>query len=88
MLLFLVPADSKNIRKEYEILVNELKLYNPELLDKRRLLAISKSDLLDDELMNEVKKDLPDVQRVFFSSLTGYGLNSLKGMIWKMLNNS
>ena len=88
MLLFLVPADSKNISEEYEILINELKMYNPELLDKKRLLAISKSDLLDNELMNEIKKDLPDIQRVFFSSLTGYGLNTLKDTIWKILNYS
>ena len=86
MLLFLIPADSRNIREEYEILLNELKKYNPELLDKKRVLAISKSDLLDEELMNEVRKDVPDIQRVFFSSVTGYGLNNLKDMIWKLLN--
>lgn len=86
MLLFLIPADSRNIREEYEILLNELKKYNPELLDKKRILAISKSDLLDEELMNEVRKDVPDIQRVFFSSVTGYGLNNLKDMIWKLLN--
>lgn len=86
MLLFLIPADSRNIREEYEILLNELKKYNPELLDKKRMLAISKSDLLDEELMNEVRKDVPDIQRVFFSSVTGYGLNNLKDMIWKLLN--
>lgn len=86
MLLFLIPADSRNIREEYEILLNELKKYNPELLDKKRMLAISKSDLLDEELMNEVRKDMPDIQRVFFSSVTGYGLNNLKDMIWKLLN--
>ncbi len=87
ILLFIVPADSKNIRKEYEILVNELKMYNPELLDKRRVLAISKSDLLDEELMNEVRKDLPDLPRVFISSVTGYGISTLKDMLWKVLNN-
>ena len=65
MLLFMVPADSKNIKGEYEILVNELKMYNPELLDKKRVLAISKSDMLDEELMNEIRKDLPDIPRVF-----------------------
>jgi GTP-binding protein len=87
MLLFMVPADSKNIREEYEVLVNELKMYNPELLDKKRVLAISKSDMLDEELMNEIKKDLPDIQWLFISSLTGQGLIALKDMIWKALNN-
>jgi GTPase len=87
MLLFLVPADSKNIKGEYEILVNELKMYNPELLDKKRILAISKSDMLDEELMKEIRMDLPDVSRVFISSLTGQGIVTLKDMIWKVLNN-
>jgi len=87
VLLFIVPADTKDIRKEYEILVNELKMYNPELLDKKRILAISKSDLLDEELMNETRKDLPDVQRVFISSITGLGLSTLKDMLWKVLTN-
>jgi GTP-binding protein len=86
MLLFMVPADSKNIRSEYEILLNELREYNPELLDKKRLLAISKSDMLDEELMNEIRKDLPDLPRVFISSLTGQGIVTLKDMIWKILN--
>ncbi len=86
MLLFMIPADSKNIREEYEILVNELKMYNPELLDKKRMLAVSKSDMLDEELMNEIRKDLPDIPRVFISSLTGQGITTLKDMIWKELN--
>jgi len=86
MLLFIIPADSKNIREEYEILVNELREYNPELLDKKRLMAISKSDMLDEELMNEIRKDLPDLPRVFISSLTGQGIITLKDMIWKLLN--
>jgi GTP-binding protein len=86
MLLFLVPADSKNIREEYEILLNELKEYNPELLDKKRVLGISKSDMLDEELMNEIRKDLPELPRVFFSSVTGQGIQTLKDMIWKVLN--
>jgi GTPase len=87
MLLFIIPADSKNIMEEYEILVNELKMYNPEMLDKKRMLAISKSDLLDDELKQEIRLDLPDVSRVFISSVTGEGINTLKDMIWKILNN-
>ncbi len=87
ILLFVIPADSKNISEEYEILVNEMKMYNPELLDKKRLLGISKSDLLDDELKDEIRKELPDISRVFFSSLTGEGINTLKDMIWKVLNN-
>jgi GTPase len=86
MLLFMVPADSKNIRQEYEILVNELRMYNPELLDKKRVLAVSKSDMLDEELTNEIRKDLPDIPRVFISSLTNQGLITLKDMIWKELN--
>jgi GTP-binding protein len=87
MLLFIVPADSKNINNEYEILVNELKMYNPELLDKKRILAISKSDMLDEELKKEIRKDLPEISRVFISSITGDGINTLKDMIWKELNN-
>jgi len=87
ILLFVVPADSRNINEEYGILVNELKMYNPELLDKRRVLAISKSDLLDEELMNEVRKDLPDLPRVFISSVTGFGIQALKDMLWKVMNN-
>lgn len=87
MLLFIVPSDSKDIKEEYEILVNELKMYNPELLDKKRLLGISKSDLIDEELKNEMRKELPDVSRVFFSSVTGEGISTLKDMIWKVLNN-
>ena len=86
MLLFLVPSDSKDIRQEYDILVNELRQYNPELLDKKRVLAISKSDMLDEELINEMRKDLPDIPRVFISSLTGQGITTLKDMIWKELN--
>jgi GTPase len=87
ILLFMIPSDSKDIKNEYGILLNELKMYNPELLDKKRVLAISKSDLLDEELMDEIRKDLPDLPRVFISSVTGHGLNSLKDMIWKVLNH-
>ena len=85
LLLFLVPADSDDIRKEYEVLLNELKQYNPELLDKDRLLAISKSDMLDDELKAEIAEDLPDVPAVFISSVAQQGLVELKDMIMNHL---
>jgi GTP-binding protein len=70
---------------EYDILVNELLMYNPELLDKKRLLGISKADLADEEIRNELRKDLPELPRVFFSALTGEGITTLKDMIWKLL---
>lgn len=86
-LLFMIPADAKDIKKEYEILLNELRQYNPELLDKERLLAISKSDLLDDELMGEMEKELPEnIPAIFISSITGEGIMALKDMIWQTLN--
>ena len=86
-LLFLIPADSDDINKEYEILLNELKKHNPELLDKQRLLAISKSDMLDDELQEEIKKEMPSgVPFLFFSSVAQIGLQELKDKLWKMLN--
>ncbi len=87
ILLFMVPADSRNIKEEYEILINELRSYNPELLDKKRILAISKSDLLDTGLMDEIRKDLPDMPGVFISSHTGLGITTLKDMIWKVMTN-
>src|SRR5690606_34346112 len=71
MLLFMIPADSNDIKKEFKILLNELKQYNPELLDKPRLLAITKSDLLDSELEKLMKKELPKIPAVFISSITG-----------------
>ncbi len=87
-LLFLVPADADNINKEYEILLNELQKYNPELLDKKRILAISKSDMLDDELKSEIKKDLPtELPHIFISSYTGENLDRLKDLLWKELNS-
>ena len=86
-LLFLIPADSDDIHKEYEVLLNELKKHNPELLDKERLLAISKSDMLDDELQEEIKKEMPSgVPFLFFSSIAQIGLQELKDQLWKMLN--
>ena len=85
LLLFLVPADSRDIHQEYRILLNELEKYNPELLDKKRFLAISKSDLLDEELKKEMMEDLPAVPFTFISSFTGEGINRLKDTLWKEL---
>lgn len=86
VLLFLVSVDSPDIRKEYEVLLNELRQYNPELQDKRRVLAISKCDCADKELMAEMKADLPDIPYVFISSVTGQGIPELKDLLWKVLN--
>jgi GTPase len=87
ILLFLVPADSKDIKNEFEILLNELRKYNPELLDKKRLLAISKADMLDEELKTEISKELPrGIPTVFISSLTNQGLTELKDLIWRELH--
>ncbi|MGB1988058.1 MAG: GTPase ObgE [Flavobacteriales bacterium] len=86
-LLFLVPADSDDILKEYHILLGELKKYNPQLLDKNRILAISKSDMLDQELKDEIAKDLPqDMTCLFISSVAQQGLMELKDAIWQKLN--
>ncbi|MEN7546465.1 GTPase ObgE [Rapidithrix thailandica] len=85
VLLFMIPADSMDIQKDYQVLVNELKKYNPELLDKNRLLAITKSDLLDEELKEEISKELPDLPYVFISSIVQQGLQELKDLIWKSL---
>jgi len=86
-LLFIIPADADNITKEYKILLLELKKYNPELLDKNRILAISKSDLLDEELKEEISKELPkDISSIFISSVAQQGLIELKDLIWKKLN--
>jgi len=86
ILLFMIPSDCNNIKEEYRILLNELKQYNPEMLDKSRLLAITKSDLLDDELKREIEKDLPELPSVFISSVAQKGLQKLKDMIWDELN--
>jgi GTP-binding protein len=85
-LLFMIPADSKDIKAEYKILLNELKKFNKELLDKKRLLAITKSDLLDEELMAEMKKELPKVPHIFISSATNYNIIQLKDKLWSMIN--
>jgi len=88
LLLFLVPADAKDIKQEFEILLNELRKYNPELLDKKRILAISKSDMLDEELITAIKKELPaDIPYVFISSVTNKGIVELKDLIWKNLHS-
>lgn len=87
MLLFLVPADSREHLKEYHILIDELKKYNPELLDKKRFLAVSKADMLDKELMKEISLELKDVDHMFFSSLSGYNVQELKDKIWQTLNS-
>ncbi len=88
LLLFMVPGDTDDIRREYEVLLNELTTFNPELLDKGRVLAITKCDLLDDELMDMLKETLPeDVPVVFISAVTGYGLNELKDLLWQEMNS-
>ena len=88
-LLFLIPADSDNIQKEYNILLNELKKHNPELLDKDRLLAISKSDMLDEELKTALADEIPkDLPHIFISSLDQTGLTELKDQLWNMLNET
>jgi GTP-binding protein len=88
--LFLVPVDTPDIKGEYDILVNELTKYNPEMLDKERLLVISKCDMLDDELTAELKEEL-DVSlkgsRICLSSVAQQGLTELKDKLWKMLND-
>jgi len=86
-LLFMIPADSKDIKADYKILMNELKKFNKELTTKKRLLAITKSDLLDEELMAEMKKELPRVPCIFISSATGYNLTQLKDKLWKLIND-
>lgn len=86
MLLFMVPANSEDIYGQYNILVNELKMYNPELLDKKRALAITKCDLIDEQAKKKIAKHLPDIPAVFISSVTGEGIDRLKDMLWENLN--
>jgi GTP-binding protein len=87
ILLFLVPADSKDHRKEFDILVNELEEYNPELLQKQFIIAISKSDMLDDELKEAIQKELPEeVPHIFISSVANKNIQELKDLLWKALN--
>lgn len=87
VLLFLIPADSNDHRKEFDILVSELEQYNPELLHKQFIIAISKSDMLDDELKEAIEKELPPgIPHLFISSVTQKGLVELKDLLWKILN--
>ena len=87
LLLFMVPADTDDIRKEYEILSNELAQYNPDLLDKPRVLAITKSDLLDEELIEALSEDLPEgIPHIFISAVAQLGITELKDLLWKGLN--
>jgi Obg family GTPase CgtA len=87
ILLFMVPADSQNIEQEYLILLNELNQYNPELVEKQRILAVTKSDMLDDELISALQNEIPkDIKTVFISSVSGLGISELKDIIWEELN--
>ena len=88
LLLFMVPADADDIKKEYEVLLNELATFNPEMLDKQRVLAITKSDLIDEELKEMLSENLPeDVPCVFISAPTGEGIQELKDILWAALNS-
>ena len=88
ILLFLIPADAKDIGDQYRILLGELRKYNPELLDKKRLLAISKVDMLDEELMKEMERDIPkDLPYVFISSISQFNLEKLKDLIWQAIHS-
>lgn len=87
ILLFLIPADSEDINKEYHILLHELEEYNPDLIRKQRVLAISKSDMLDEELIEAMEKELPtEVPHIFISSISGYGITELKDLLWTEIN--
>ncbi len=87
ILLFMIPADSEDIRKEYQVLLNELKTYNPELSTKQRILAITKCDMLDEELTEQMKAELPEgIRAVFISSVSGLGIMELKDLIWEEIN--
>lgn len=89
VLLFLIPADSADHKKEFAILVNELEKYNPELLHKQFVIAVSKSDMLDEELMQAIKQELPaNIPHIFISSVTNKGLTELKDLLWKALNTT
>ncbi len=88
LLLFMVPADSDDIKKEFDILINEVGTYNPELLDKDRVLAITKADMLDEELTEEIKKELPEgIETLFISSVAQQGITELKDLLWKYISH-
>jgi GTP-binding protein len=87
LLLFMIPVDCKNITEDYHVLLNELERYNPELLDKKRVLAITKCDMLDNELLNELAKDVPEIPYAFISSVSGLGIQALKDLLWTELNS-
>jgi GTP-binding protein len=88
LLLFMVPGDTENIKHEYEILLNELRNFNPDMLDKHKVLAVTKCDLLDDELIDMIKETVPeDLPVVFISAVTGKGIDELKDVLWKELNS-
>lgn len=87
ILLFMIPADTLDIKKDFDVLLNELKKYNPELLDKKRVLAITKSDMLDEELRGEMRKELPDsIESLFISSVANDGVDELKDLLWRAIN--
>ncbi len=86
VLLFMIPIDSDDVKKEYEVLLNELKMFNPELLDKQRVLAVTKCDMADEQMMDELKEELPDLPYVMISSHTQQGIKELKDLLWKTLN--
>ena len=89
LLLFMIPGDTDNIRHDYEVLLGELTTYNPELLTKQRILAITKSDLLDDELIAMLSDDLPDdLPHIFISAVTGYNITQLKDLLWRELSTA
>ena len=90
VLLFLIPADANDISEQYHILLDELRRYNPEMLDKERMIAISKSDMLDEELMSEMKEELDNslpIPYIFISSVAQNGLTELKDKLWRLLQN-
>ena len=87
ILLFMIPCDSSDINNEYRILLKELEKYNPELLDKKRILSVTKCDLLDRELKADIIKDIPQgIDYCLISSLTGEGIENLKDLLWRKLN--
>lgn len=88
VLLFMIPVDTDDIQNEYKILVNELEQYNPELVHKRRILALTKSDMIDDELKAEIILDLPEIEYCFISAVSNVGLEEVKDLIWNAVNQT